>query len=799
MFPLDRYTPHGYLDNPAHAWKIGPGGVLRSRPAIGMGWHYPSFVGAYNYTFIYQLNLQLGFKLPNNRRLLEAEDFQRAGIDLYIDYHSKNLLRYVFLTPENVRVSTSFFLADNSGDVLAGLTHFENFGTASTSLNFSLYFEYERDLSKGLTWGSELYALHREAVPNQGYVSLTPGVATFSDKIDYPHFGTTLGVFQEGTTFHLMQAQLLDQTNQLSSSAGKAPYRDGKRLSLMYSDQPNSHAHLLEIISRPVELKAGQSLEFLQVIGRGETEIQAIRKVQPFFVNRAEAAKTALAQHRVSDAAFWENAPKLGGDWPDYIRRGPIYDLETLRTLVRPPTARYAHYWDAMQIQVPRVVLAEAALDMLILSYADPEAAKAVLYGTFADAPEPNVPCSREDGSYNMVAVDGSPCGTAPEWCFPFHCINLVYQRTGDKEWLAKLYPLLENFVDFWLTYRYDAQNRPFYKSSWEAGQDNSPRFGIKDDPSGGGALVSHIWPADLQAAMYQSCALLAKWAAELGRDSTRWQAETERQADLMQQLWRDKWFYDFDTNLNAFSEVLDTMQLAPLLCGAATPEQIANLYPKLADPPKHGQIFPPLMWPSIAFCLIEACSEAGRLDLAARHSWPAIVGVYRWLDSNPATIDKDAGGLPGTGREYWPQTGTPKAEPPNGGGGAEVYGWGCLTTLLLYRYIIGFREEDSPPDTLNFSLRPDLPAELLIPGKTYTAGPFQHCKAEISLVYRVTETANQLQIGVSISTSRSGRLSVLDQNEQILQESNLVSTSHQMIMSSENGKNLQFKIVFQS
>ncbi len=768
--------------------------MLRSRPAIGMGWHYPSFAGAYNSTFIYQADLRLSFQLRDGRHLLDADDFRKAGIELYCDYHSKNLLRYVFTTPEQLEVSASFFLPDDeTGDVLACLVEFENAGTSETSLGFSACLDYERDLSKSLTWGSELYAVQRDGSVGKGYYA--SGFPALPNQIDYPHWGATIGVFQEGTTFHLMQAELKSASNHHTKT--KAPRWDSQRLTPQYgtTEDGKRPAHLLEIISQSVSLKVGESTEFLQVVGRGETEIQAVRKVQPYFSQLGRKAKDILGQLIAMDNAFWEDAPKLGGDWPDVIRRGPVYDLETLRALVRRPMLLYKHQWDAMQIQVPRTVLAEAAIDMLILSYADPEAAKAVLYGTFADAPEPNVPCSREDGSYNMVALDGSPCGTAPEWCFPFHCINLVYRRTGDKEWLNRLYPLLEDFINFWLNYRQDTQQRPFYKCSWEAGQDNSPRFGIKDDPSGGGAITSHIWPADLQAAMYQSCQLLAEWATELGKDSTRWQTEAERQRDLMQQLWHNGWFHDFDTAKNAFTDVLDTMQLAPLLCGAATPEQIAALSAKLADPPKHGQIFHPLMWPSIAFCLIEACSEAGRFDLAARHSWAALEAVYRWLDSDPTSIALDAGGMPGVAREYWPQVVAPQADPPRGGGGAEVYGWGCLTTLLLYRYIIGFREEKSSDGTLEFSLRPDLPATLLEPGKTYTVGPLRHRTARISLAYRPLDQHGQLQIGLSITLPDLASLNVFDESGQLLYQSTEPADKHQLVLASQNGLNLRFRL----
>ena len=46
MIPHDGFTPHGYLDNPYHSWKINPSGVLRSLEPLGMGWHVPN-LGSY--------------------------------------------------------------------------------------------------------------------------------------------------------------------------------------------------------------------------------------------------------------------------------------------------------------------------------------------------------------------------------------------------------------------------------------------------------------------------------------------------------------------------------------------------------------------------------------------------------------------------------------------------------------------------------------------------------------------------------------------------------------------------------
>lgn len=731
MFPQDRYTPHGYLDNPAHGWKMGPGGVLRSRPAIGMGWQFPSFPHGYNYTWFYAAHLQLGFKLPGVGWLWETADFARHRLDLYSDYHSKNWLSFVFETPQGLRARAIFFLAEpfsDGGDALGCLVQLRNQGQQSQNGSLTAALDYERNLGQGLDWTCGLYARQ-----NAG--------------------GVSVAGFQEGTALHLRSTGQVSRAWTTATTfgelAGQLEAYQGARANPDRFDSLDRAYKEGENVTRKIaaqqfdfELAPGQETTLLLALTRDVSEFRAVRRANRLLEDEGNRLYEAMAERRRADDAFWDNAPRLGGDWPEHVRRGVVYDLETLRMMVREPYGIYKHPWDAMQIQVPRTVLAEAALDMLILSYADPATAKAVLLGTFADAPEPNVPCSREDGSYNMVAVDGSPCGTAPEWCFPFHCIELVYRRTLDKAWLAELFPYLETFIDFWQKERTDPQGRPFYKCSWEAGQDNSARFGITNDPSGGGALGEHLWPVDLQAAMTQCCWLLASWADELGLGAeriNRWNALAGQHFDFMQQLWRpaQNWFHDFDRRTNSFTTVLDTMQLAPLLGRAVTPEQVAALQSKLENPPLHGQLFHPLMWPSILFCLVEACSESNRANLAARHGWQGLDAFYRWLDSRPASVAPDQGGLPGVGREYWPQVGAPQAQPPRGGGGAEVYGWGCLGAYLLLRYVVGLQEErPAAPGQAAFMLRPNLPPALLVPGQVYRVEnvPCQQLKLDFAL-----------------------------------------------------------------
>src|SRR5260370_1422346 len=61
-------------------------------------------------------------------------------------------------------------------------------------------------------------------------------------------------------------------------------------------------------------------------------------------ISRAEVA------HRTDDEAFWSRAPQLSGDWPESWRRGLVYDLETLRMVMRSPVDFIPHVFDGNEI-----------------------------------------------------------------------------------------------------------------------------------------------------------------------------------------------------------------------------------------------------------------------------------------------------------------------------------------------------------------------------------------------------------------------------------------------------------------
>jgi len=393
-----------------------------------------------------------------------------------------------------------------------------------------------------------------------------------------------------------------------------------------------------------------------------------------------------------------------------------------------------------MQTQAPREVLAEAAMDILFLSYADPELASEVILGHFESSPHPHLPCMREDGSYNMVADDGQICGTAPEWGFPLWCCDQIFRRTGDLHWLRRLYPRAAAYLRWWLDNRRDAEGWLVYTCSWESGQDVSSRFGPQQTD---GTIIQHVRPVDLQASMVQCAEIMSRWAALLAgapmplegasleaqiatkedfsgdySADARWWRDIAHDFTVRTRLmWQDGWFRDYDSVADEWSTQQDAMHLAPVFCGAVGWGHVEHLRPFLAQPPAHSSGWAPLSWPPVVMTLVGAASAARLPQAAAELAYRYIDGSYRSTDSRE--LDEH-GGLPGVTREYRRVVRGEKGREQYANAGIEGYGWGALSVHLLIRSVLGLREEEVGKITV----APALPQALRRVGATYRVEP---------------------------------------------------------------------------
>ena len=370
--------------------------------------------------------------------------------------------------------------------------------------------------------------------------------------------------------------------------------------------------------------------------------------------------------------------------------------------MVRPPAGIYRHVWDGVRIQAPRVVLAETAMDALVLGWADPGLAQELLLGTLLDAAEPNVPCSREDGSYNMVGADGTVCGTAPEWGYPVWVAAQLDAMAPDADWLRRLYRPLSAFLEWWMEQRRDAEGFLGYACSWESGQDLSPRFG--DQPLGGGHPVRHIRPVDLHAAMAQACGIMhgVRRPAGLGEEADMWRRWEGDMADRTAALWNGERWADVDGPTGRPTLVDDVMLAAPLALGVAKADQ-AQLVASggwLGDHAGTGLA-------GVADVRLDRRRVVARRGPPrsarqrwSRASWTGSIGA-----GTPGSPTRQ--GTPGISAEYWPVEGS---------GGGEGYGWGAFGVHLLLSSCSRHPSGARP----GLELRPCLPLAWRSPGRVF-------------------------------------------------------------------------------
>ncbi|MBV9579718.1 MAG: hypothetical protein JO057_14105, partial [Chloroflexi bacterium] len=423
--------------------------------------------------------------------------------------------------------------------------------------------------------------------------------------------------------------------------------------------------------------------------------------------------------------------PTLSGDWPAHWREGLHHDFQTTRLLVQPAGGIFPDVWPAWMAAWPRVVFAEGTLDMLRLAYVDPATALRAVATLLRDAPEPNVPCVFRDGEYNMVAADGSRCGTSPAWCLPFLNLQLLYLRTLDLRWLKEIYPFAAAYVEWWLANRTDPEGWLVYKCTWESGEDGNPRL----DPTGSGDadLASRVRPVELQATLAHAAGVLAFFATELGLDPSRWrQVETDyrertrQMFDPVARRYRD-WLIEESRSQTDCPERpywgidacrYSAQSLTPLLLDLPLDTKEVSLH---ASPPW-------TLWPSWTWSLVESAAAADLSAVNAQTVFDIVDRVYR------VTTRRELGSfvrpMPGSSPEFWPEDWRTY-------GGSDAYGWGATTANLLIRHLFGFRESSDTAGVV-FDLVPALPESMLRAGARYAINRLNYRGRHFDLAYTV-------------------------------------------------------------
>jgi hypothetical protein len=467
-------------------------------------------------------------------------------------------------------------------------------------------------------------------------------------------------------------------------------------------------------------------------LGRGDTADQASDAAR----RALGEAEQALAHAKEADERFWSKAPRLSGDWPDSWRRSWVYDLESTRMMVQPPAGIFRGPWPTWMAGHQRVVVAEGTLDMFRHGWADLEEARQAVLTLFRDAPEDQVPCCWANGGYNMVAGDGSACGTSPAWCLPFHNVWCLHLMAPSPEWLSQLYQPMVRYLRWWLRNRVDEDGWAVYKCTWESGEDCTPR--LDPEETGFKDLTRTARPGELQAAMAMSARVLSLIGAAIGRPAEEleewettfrhFQERTHRLFDPKKGHFRDRFpvtgaFVEAKGDYWGATDVThDALHLIPLLYGIATPEQQEAVEQHLAA----FNALPWCIWPSWTYVVTEACRAVGRHSEAGRMSADVLSRVYP--ENDRRSLSPYPHPHPGVTREYWPLS-------LEGYDASSLYGWGATTSLLLLRHLVGFSESEET-EGVRFRLAPWLPEEWRLPGRAYrlTNLHYRRCQFDLEL-----------------------------------------------------------------
>src|SRR2546428_730495 len=332
MIPSDDFTPHGYLDNPYHSWKLNPSGVLRSLPPLGMGWHVPNLGSYVRNQFQYTAHLTLGLKIHDSV-LVTPDDFRRQKCVMNSQLHTKSRFEYTCIVPKyGLTLTARYFLVQEHalGCILTLST------TSTTPLPVTCYLIHlhTHNPHTSRLWEHGLYALQDR---EQGSCML--GLASEGD------------VFIHGVREADNAALTIGDMGYAVSLEDIARWASGKKVAWSRVTQSQQETGWqVRTVALPCDLTLeSYTVHFLNVVlARGVSQDQAWRN----WADSIDEIALAEAQHHADDEAFWERAPQLTGDWPENWRRSWVYDLETLRMTIRPSAGIIPHPWDGMQIQV---------------------------------------------------------------------------------------------------------------------------------------------------------------------------------------------------------------------------------------------------------------------------------------------------------------------------------------------------------------------------------------------------------------------------------------------------------------
>lgn len=184
--------------------------------------------------------------------------------------------------------------------------------------------------------------------------------------------------------------------------------------------------------------------------------------------------------------------------------------------------------------------------------------------------------------------------------------VDKIYEATGDKAFLAEMYPQLMAYYKWWYEKRdhdgngiceYGATDGTLEAAAWESGMDNAIRFDDTKMLSNGSpeAWSMNQESVDLNAYLANECKYLKKFADILGETFDA----PDHTSDLSEYFYDPERRFFFDRTLDGqFVGDPGCEAYTMLWTGLATPQQVEEMMPVLQDTTKFSTYIP---FPTVA------------------------------------------------------------------------------------------------------------------------------------------------------------------------------------------------------
>lgn len=265
--------------------------------------------------------------------------------------------------------------------------------------------------------------------------------------------------------------------------------------------------------------------------------------------------------------------------------------LSQMKTQIYSPEGMIKHYWTTPdRWPHKRMWLWDSVFHAIGLRHIDIKLAK--------DALDAVLDVQREDGFVPLCAPGFDRELTQP----PVLALGykMVNEIEKDQLWISTAYPKLKKYLEWDFANR-DSDGYGLLEwaieanencRSGESGADNSPRFDS----------AAQLDAVDFNSMIALECGIMAEFAEMLNNgDATFWKEKHKVLCDkINERLWNDKeaFYFDYDVDKNAMSDVMSCFGFLPLICGACSREQAEKLAAHIYNKNTFGA---PLPVPAIA------------------------------------------------------------------------------------------------------------------------------------------------------------------------------------------------------